>query len=358
MKPSKSVKGGLGMDCSEIEELLSGYIDDFIGDEEKRIVENHINQCASCKREYEVLKAIVENSRKLGEIDLPCNFEDELRKKLVTEKHSNKSVYKSFIYRYRAAAAGFLALTLSLGMLVSLGILNPISPKKSDLSSYNTAAGKADMNEKSQEKTDESQSMRAFSAADAMETQAAEDAAEEKSESGNLTEPALAASPKMTEAKGDKSSADTAAEEPQSDGKVMLTAAVPDEPSYDLIDVNLSADEYKAYMDKIDAFIKSMNGSVKSNEPLQYELLKENKDEFIAKLSNDFKIQNVTVTNISLAEEYGGLLNEASDIKNQIENSKDSTSSGSLKMQYSEKESEIKKIEDLSKEIIIQINRN
>lgn len=356
MKPSKSVKGGLCVDCSEIGELLSGYIDDCIEDKEKRLVENHINQCAICKREYELLKAIVENSRKLGEIDLPCNFEDELRKKLVIEKHNTKSVYKSFIYRYRAAAAGFLALTLSLGMLAGLGILNPIFPKKSEPSSYNTAAGKADMNEESQEKTDAAKSMRAFSAADTTQTEAVEDAAKGKSESGNRAEPALAASPKMAKANGNNSPANTE-EEPQSDGKTVLSAAAPDELFYDLINVNLNADEYKAYMDKIDAFIKSLNGFVKNREPLQYALLKENKDEFINKLSNDFKIQNVKVTSISLAEEYGGLLNEVSDIENQIENSKDSTSTGSLKLQYSEKESEIKKIEDLSKEIIIQINR-
>ena len=61
-------------DCSEIKEMLAGYIDDELTDEERRIVEEHIDICAECASELKEMKNIREVIRNMNTPRLPDAF--------------------------------------------------------------------------------------------------------------------------------------------------------------------------------------------------------------------------------------------------------------------------------------------
>jgi len=58
------------MKCREERELLSGYLDGELNDEQRRKVERHLAECASCKKELEELKQLDEYVRTV-EIEEP-----------------------------------------------------------------------------------------------------------------------------------------------------------------------------------------------------------------------------------------------------------------------------------------------
>lgn len=70
--------------CSEIQEVLSFYIDESLNVEEKEDIEEHLQGCLNCQQELQSLQEVVVMFRNLGEEELvpPGSFRRELRKKL------------------------------------------------------------------------------------------------------------------------------------------------------------------------------------------------------------------------------------------------------------------------------------
>ncbi|MBU5317298.1 zf-HC2 domain-containing protein [Clostridium bornimense] len=46
--------------CEIIKDLLPNYIDNVLSNEGKEIVEEHLNNCDSCRKEYEILRSSIE----------------------------------------------------------------------------------------------------------------------------------------------------------------------------------------------------------------------------------------------------------------------------------------------------------
>ena len=63
-------------DCENILNLIPLYIDNMLSKEESDIVCRHIEECASCKEEYEFLKSIM--GTELPGIEVPDDFHDRL----------------------------------------------------------------------------------------------------------------------------------------------------------------------------------------------------------------------------------------------------------------------------------------
>ncbi len=70
------------MQCRDICEMLSPYIDGMLESSQAVQVEEHLAACAACRLEYDDLRAAVELVRELPEVVLPREFHDELRQKL------------------------------------------------------------------------------------------------------------------------------------------------------------------------------------------------------------------------------------------------------------------------------------
>ena len=114
------------MQCSEIRELLSEYIDDVLDEKEKSAIAEHIRTCSTCFQEMTDLQETVNLLHSLGEVTPPGEFRKQLRVKL---ENLPPSVIKSSgtwlnsaarwfsgSKKYAAAAVIIISLGVSIGV--------------------------------------------------------------------------------------------------------------------------------------------------------------------------------------------------------------------------------------------------
>ncbi len=73
------------MQCSEIREMLSAYIDDVLDRRSKAAVEDHLGTCRACFQELTDLQETVKLLRSLGEVAPPAGFREQLTGRLSAE---------------------------------------------------------------------------------------------------------------------------------------------------------------------------------------------------------------------------------------------------------------------------------
>ena len=59
------------MECEKALELISLYIDGELNKEEQEEIIKHMEQCESCKKEYDSLKEMVETLKEMEYMPLP-----------------------------------------------------------------------------------------------------------------------------------------------------------------------------------------------------------------------------------------------------------------------------------------------
>jgi hypothetical protein len=70
------------MDCEEIREHLSAYVDDLLVAEGKARVEEHLSSCKACQQELASLKALVRELGSLESVKPPKDFLDRLNERI------------------------------------------------------------------------------------------------------------------------------------------------------------------------------------------------------------------------------------------------------------------------------------
>lgn len=95
------------MNCQEIQDDLSSYIDKALPEKEMMLIEEHLSRCPRCQKEYEALKVTVNMISSLGEIIPPAGFRRELRKKLENaapkqEEKSGQGLIHTWLSKLRA----------------------------------------------------------------------------------------------------------------------------------------------------------------------------------------------------------------------------------------------------------------
>lgn len=98
------------LDCNKIKEIMSLYIDNELDNNEKIEFENHIQNCDSCKKEFEELKNIIIDINNLPQEELPENFHNDL---MLLLKHESKKKEKINWWQYSTVAACFATLILA-----------------------------------------------------------------------------------------------------------------------------------------------------------------------------------------------------------------------------------------------------
>lgn len=98
------------MNCTDIQENISLYIDDLLDARDKQLVEEHLSECKNCAQEYEMLQANIEALKSIPQVELPEGFKDKLHSKLVAEQ--KKSKMKSW-RSYSVIAAAVLIMVVS-----------------------------------------------------------------------------------------------------------------------------------------------------------------------------------------------------------------------------------------------------
>jgi hypothetical protein len=70
------------MDCEEIKERLSAYVDDLLDGESRALVEEHLSSCKACEQEWVSLKALVRELGSLESVEPPKDFLDQLNERI------------------------------------------------------------------------------------------------------------------------------------------------------------------------------------------------------------------------------------------------------------------------------------
>jgi hypothetical protein len=100
----------MNLDCFEVKEKLSEYIDDMLNQNEKEDIREHISTCAECAREYNELCCIVNELSSLPTEALPSDFFDKLNKRL--GKRKKRLYFAHAIKGFSTIAAGLMLLLL------------------------------------------------------------------------------------------------------------------------------------------------------------------------------------------------------------------------------------------------------
>jgi len=114
-------------DCNYIQELLPLYIDNMLSEEETDIVCEHINTCASCKKEHAFLKAMTVSLGEIPEVALPEGFHARLFDKLCKEATKTKkakriSLLHSVAFRRTLTSVAAAAAVVAVSVVAHVGL--------------------------------------------------------------------------------------------------------------------------------------------------------------------------------------------------------------------------------------------
>ncbi|MBN2145704.1 MAG: zf-HC2 domain-containing protein [Candidatus Aureabacteria bacterium] len=102
------------MNCEQVKEMLSAYLDEAVSGEEKNLLEQHLLGCSVCSREYDSLKEYRKLMTGLEQVKAPDHFLDEFHRRLGQEiSPAKEESVLSFRYLYRTigvAAVFFIAI--------------------------------------------------------------------------------------------------------------------------------------------------------------------------------------------------------------------------------------------------------
>ena len=78
------------MNCMDVREMLSLYMDNELNEEETIIVANHLKNCEACQSEYNELKQLHDMLQNLEEISIPKEFDERLKSAICSEIEKQK----------------------------------------------------------------------------------------------------------------------------------------------------------------------------------------------------------------------------------------------------------------------------
>ncbi|MBP1926081.1 hypothetical protein J2Z76_001945 [Sedimentibacter acidaminivorans] len=96
------------MNCNEIKDMLSLYIDGELDENEKKTVEEHVGICESCRNELEQYQKIINVLQNLIEEEPPKGYCKRLHEKLLKAKQQKKISARSKWVKYGSIAAAFV----------------------------------------------------------------------------------------------------------------------------------------------------------------------------------------------------------------------------------------------------------
>lgn len=153
-------KGGKVMNCEQINEKLSLYIDEMLSDEEMAEIRSHLHNCPACDSEYKALLETIKMLSSMEEIIPPASFRRELRQKLekassnevVLEEKFVKRVFKKeqilkYFNRFRRSWLMPVSIALILMVIIIPPLMNNLSfgsAMKSDMAAESVEMKEAD----------------------------------------------------------------------------------------------------------------------------------------------------------------------------------------------------------------------
>jgi len=133
------------MDCDKLKDLISLYIDDELDENEKKLVEDHINNCEDCRKYLEEYKKIRKVLHEMPEEEPPKGYCDRLHAKLMKEKKANKSKFMFKWIKYGSIAAALVIVIFAVYMAPNLRMGSSKSQNSVAYDSAMTEQATADM---------------------------------------------------------------------------------------------------------------------------------------------------------------------------------------------------------------------
>jgi len=109
------------MGCENYKELISLYFDKELNDKEEKELFEHLNDCPSCRKEFEELKAVLEMLGEIEEEELPENFHEEVMSMI--RNHAKPQKKKTPWARYTSIAASICAVFIVGGAVFATGFM-------------------------------------------------------------------------------------------------------------------------------------------------------------------------------------------------------------------------------------------
>lgn len=122
--------GGDEMNCDEVRNLLSSYLDNETDEDEKLLIEEHINNCDECKKELEEYKKIIKALNELPDEEPPSGYCKRLHEKLLNSKvtvFKDESAIKIDTPKKRKSKYGwvkYVGLAASLVLIFTVATMN------------------------------------------------------------------------------------------------------------------------------------------------------------------------------------------------------------------------------------------
>lgn len=114
------------MNCDEIRELLSLYIDNNLDQEQMIEIEKHLLVCDACKNEFDGIVLVINAMKNLPEVEIPTHFDSELRENLkIVAEGNRKKVKQNKWIRYSSIAALFIVGIFSIAMYNNINGVDP-----------------------------------------------------------------------------------------------------------------------------------------------------------------------------------------------------------------------------------------
>lgn len=142
------------MNCNDVRDNLSLYIDDELSEEEKKLIEEHLKRCPECSKELEEYKKLIQMLNDLPDEEPPVGYCKRLHQKLLNESvlesdgkadKITKMPEKSRKNKFKWVKFAGLAASLTLVLLV-YGLNNsPLKNKLSEEKSYDMAEAPAEV---------------------------------------------------------------------------------------------------------------------------------------------------------------------------------------------------------------------
>lgn len=114
------------MNCNEVRESLSAFLDNELSTNEKTLLQSHLDECTGCQKELEELQKVVVQLSSLEEVVPPASFRNELFAKLEeglskeVRQREKKVSLRGFLHKFTAVTkqTAFLPVAISLILLV------------------------------------------------------------------------------------------------------------------------------------------------------------------------------------------------------------------------------------------------
>lgn len=100
------------MNCIDINEKMSLYIDNLLDDSERALFEQHLSECKSCSETYEMIISNIKMCHMVPEVSLPLGFKEDLHNRLIAEQRKKKKAQKDW-RPYGVVAAAVLVMFIS-----------------------------------------------------------------------------------------------------------------------------------------------------------------------------------------------------------------------------------------------------